>query len=335
MRWLLFLLAWLGCCPPCNAAELFAENEIIEVRLKGPLNSVLKDTQQRSEQPFLLGVDGVDIPVMVRVRGKSRARVCEFPPLRLSFSGSQLRHTVFDGQRELKLVTHCREYGGLGDNVLEEYAAYRIFNLLSDFSYRVRLLRISYEDTGPKADSHVMPQYGFVIEPGNQVAARTGGEWAKVSGVKMSWIEEDQAALVFAFQYLVGNTDWSLVVAEGEQECCHNSGLLMFESRYYLVPYDFDLSGLVNAKYARPDTSLRINNVRQRLYRGYCIDSEAVARAIHTVKSKRPEILGVMQELPGYTGKPALRSTEYLEQFFELAENENKLLKSFEKKCLR
>jgi hypothetical protein len=241
---------------------------------------------------------------------------------------------VFEGQQTLKLVTDCRNDNERSANVLEEYAAYRIFNLLSDYSYRVRLLRISYEDPEAGPDAHASPQYGFVIEPRQHLPARTGGEWARVPGVKMSWIEDHQAALVFVFQYLIGNTDWSLVPAEGEDACCHNGDLLKIDSELYLVPYDFDLSGLVNANYAKPDASLRLKNVRQRLYRGYCIDNEALASAIDTVKSKQAEILGVLKELPDYSDKLAAKSIAYLERFFELAENENTLLNSFEKKCL-
>lgn len=334
MRWLLALVLLLGWSLPSAAAGLFEENDIIEIRLTGPLNSIFRDTEQREEQSFLLNVEGVDIPVKVRIRGKSRARVCDFPPLRLNFPGNDPQTTVFEGQQTLKLVTHCRNDKGRIENTVEEYAAYRIFNLLSDYSYRAHLLHISYEDTGQERDTGALPQYGFIIEPKQHLPARTGGEWAQIPGVKMSWIDDGQAALVFVFQYLIGNTDWSLVPAEGEDACCHNGDLLKIGSDLYLVPYDFDLSGLVNANYAKPDASLRLKNVRQRLYRGYCIDHEALVGAIHTVKSKQAEILGVLKELPGYTEKMAEKSSAYLERFFELAENENKLLKSFEKKCL-
>jgi len=334
MRGLLALVLLLGWSPPSGAAGLFEENDIIEIRLTGPLNALFRDTEQREEQPFLLNVEGVDIPVKVRVRGKSRARLCDFPPLRLNFAGGEALQTVFAGQQTLKLVTHCRNDKGRSENTLEEYAAYRIFNLLSDYSYRVRLLHISYDDTGLERDTDALPQYGFIIEPKQHLPARTGGEWARIPGVKMSWIDDSQAALVFVFQYLIGNTDWSLVPAEGEDACCHNGDLLKIDTGLYLVPYDFDLSGLVSANYAKPDASLRLKNVRQRLYRGYCIDKDALAGAIHIVNSKQAEILGVLKQLPGYTDKMAAKSGAYLERFFELAENENKLLKSFEKKCL-
>jgi len=324
---LLLLLMWT---PPSFAAVLFEENGVIEARLSGPLDSVLEDSVKREEQPFLIHVDGADIPVKVRLRGKSRARICAFPPLRLNFTGSDTRQTVFEGQKKLKLVTHCRNGDGGDTSLLEEYATYRIFSLLSEYSYRVRLLHISYEDPGDAAKQ----QYGFVIEPKKQLLTRTGGEWAKLPGVRLSRLEDKQAALVYVFQYLVGNTDWSLVTAEGSDTCCHNIDLLAIDSQLNLVPYDFDLSGLVNAGYAKPDASLHIKSVRQRRYRGYCTDNEALADAIRRIKSKKAEILRVFEELPGYPDKAEADNVKYLGKFFEMAENEPKLIKSFAKACL-
>jgi hypothetical protein len=326
---LIILLVW---SPQSGAAVLFEENTVIEVQLTGPLHSVIGDGVQREELPFLMTVSGANIPVKVKMRGKSRARICKFPPLRLKFSGSDTQQSVFEGQKKLKLVTHCGKGKGGNVNVLEEYAAYRIFNLLSDYSFRVRLLHIRYEDTGQ--DSEANEQYGFVIEPRQQLQTRTEGEWVQLPGVKLSRLKDQQAALVYVFQYLIGNTDWSLVTAEGDDTCCHNIDLLEMDSELHLVPYDFDLSGLVNAAYAKPDASLRLKNVRQRRYRGYCMDKQSLTSAIRQIKSKRADILQVLEELPDSADKAEARSVKYVSRFFEMAENETKLIKSFEKSCL-
>ena len=334
MKWMLTLVILTGWCPRSDAAVLFEESEVIEVQLTGPLHSIFEDKEQRQEQPFLLSVDGATILVRARIRGKSRARICNFPPLRLNFTGSDTRQSVFEGQEELKLVTHCRGNSSGSMNVLEEYAAYRIFNLLTDTSYRARLLHITYEDTGHDLDANEKRNYGFLIEPKEQLQERIGGEWVQLPGVKMSRVEEDHAALVFVFEYLIGNTDWSLLLADGDDACCHNGDLLEIDSELYYVPYDFDLAGLVNASYAKPDPSLHLKNDRKRRYRGYCIDSAPLERAIRLIKSKEADILGLLQELPEYPEKTAGKNLEYFEKFFESADNEAKLLKKFERGCL-
>jgi hypothetical protein len=101
------------------------------------------------------------------------------------------------------------------------------------------------------------------------------------------------------------------------------------------VPYDFDLAGLVNAAYAKPDPSLRLRSVTRRRYRGYCVSQEALRGAIQIVKSKRKDILAVLTGIPGYTVKEMEDNIEYLDGFFELAQDEEKLLKSFERSCLK
>lgn len=269
----------------------------------------------------------------VRVRGRSRARVCRFPPLRLRFTPHDIEGSPFAGQDKVKLVTHCGGSRSAAANALEEYAAYRMFNLLSDASYRVRLLRISYADTD-SGDDEPLLQYGFLIEPSRQLAARIGGTPVKTEGVKLSSLDERQAAAMYVFQYLIANTDWSLAMAEDDDACCHNVDLFDDGSGWLAVPYDFDLAGLVNAKYARPDPSLRISRVTRRLYRGYCLSSIALADAVANVNRKRDEILAIVDELPGLSGKDRKSRRRYLERYFESAADEAALLDGFEKACL-
>ncbi len=319
---------------PCVAETLFESDEVIEITLTGPLDSVLDDKKQKREQPFVLQVDGLDINILARVRGNSRLRVCHPPPLRLNFINDEAQQTVFEGQKKLRLVTLCRKGERGRMDVLEEYAAYRIFNLLSDISYRVRLLHITYVDTDGRSKLASQPSYAFAIEPKEQLVERVGGEWVELPGVKMSQVAEHQAALVFVFEYLIGNTDWSFALADGDDACCHNGDLLKINGKLNYVPYDFDLAGLVNAAYAKPDPSFRIRKVTSRLYRGYCVSPEALEDAIQIVKSKRDDIFAVLSGIPGYSGKYAEKNIKYLDKFFEQAQNEEKLLDLYERSCI-
>lgn len=319
---------------PCIAVTLFESDEVIEVTLTGPLDSVLDDKKQQREQPFVLQVDGVDINILAKARGNSRLRVCTYPPLRLNFINDEVQQTVFEGQKKLRLVNLCSKGNRGRLDVLEEYAAYRIFNVLSDISYKVRLLHITYIDTDGRSKLASQPGYAFAIEPKEQVVERVGGEWVELQGVKMSQVADQQAALVFVFQYLIGNTDWSFALADGDDACCHNGDLLKINGKLNYVPYDFDLAGLVNAAYAKPDPSFRIRKVTARLYRGYCLDPDAIQDAIQVVKSKRDDILTVLTGIPEYSGKEAEKNIKYLDKFFEQAQNEEKLMKSYERSCI-
>ena len=317
-----------------SASSLFEDNTIIEVNLTGPLSSLFESDDDRRELPFILRTNDVERSIKVRVRGKSRRRVCTFPPLRINFTVNDTSQSIMEGQDKLKLVTHCRENKSAESDILQEYAAYRIFNLISEVGYRVRLLRITYTDTDGGFKESVFDRYGFLIESASALAERVGGQAEHVTGVSLRSLDNQQAATVYIFQYLIGNTDWSLVTADDDDTCCHNGDLFDIGSVRYYVPYDFDLAGLVNAPYARPDPSLRISRVTQRLYRGYCISTDALKDALSTIKARRVDILDVIRQLPGLSLKEIVATIIYLEEFFVRADDENKIVKLFERRCL-
>ena len=278
--------------------------------------------------------NGVEYHIQVRVRGKSRLRVCDFSPLRFNFSDGDTKQTVFADQDNLKLVTYCRSKDVAETDTLQEFAAYRIFNLISDAGYRVRLLRITYRDTDERRKDEVLARYGFLIESQAELADRIGGRPAKVTGVSLRSLDDRQAALVYVFQYMIGNTDWSMAKADDDDVCCHNGDILEIESKHFYVPYDFDLAGLVNAKYAYPDPALRIRKVTQRMYRGYCTSRDTLQSALGMVRKRKADILGVLSEIPGLPEDEQAMSIDYLSQFFTRAEDEEKMLQSFERRCL-
>ncbi len=330
----IFPLALLCVAAQAGASPLFNDNAVIDVELTGPIGSLIKNKKERNELPFVLKANGVEYHIQVRVRGKSRLRVCEFPPLRFNFSGRNTEQTVFAGQDKLKLVTHCRDRNVAQADALQEYAAYRMFSLVSDIGYGVRLLRITYRDTDERRKNEVIVRYGFLIESQAELADRIGGRPAKVTGVSLRSLDDRQAALVYVFQYMIGNTDWSMAKADDDDVCCHNGDILEIESKHFYVPYDFDLAGLVNAKYAYPDPALRIRKVTQRMYRGYCTSRDTLQSALRMVRKRKVDILGVLSEIPGLPEDEQAMSIDYLSQFFTRAEDEEKMLQSFERRCL-
>lgn len=332
------VLVLIGLLPAqAPATALFDADEIIEVRLSGPLGTISRERQhpERTEYPFVLSVNGTDIPVKVRVRGKSRTEACRFPPLRLNFSADAANGTLFAGQDKVKLVTHCRSgQSSFENNTLEEYTAYRIFNLISDIGYRVRLLRIRYEDTDLRLRHLAQTYYGFVIESDDELAARVGGSIEKATGILYSRLDPAQTARVNVFQYLIANTDWSLVSHLEEEMCCHNLDFIEKEGRLFPVPYDFDLSGVVNASYAQGTD--RRGRVTTRTYSGYCRSPiETISVALDEIMALRGEILAAVEAVP-VAGRNTIEArVQYIDRFFEeAADDREKLLKQFKKDCV-
>ena len=86
------------------------------------------------------------LPITLTARGITRLRddICSFPPLRVEFNSPPPPGSLFERQGRLKLVTHCRTAADHQQKILLEYAAYRIFNLLTPVSFRARLAQVIF-----------------------------------------------------------------------------------------------------------------------------------------------------------------------------------------------
>ena len=317
-----------------NSSPLFEKEPVVEVTLAGPIGTLLRDARQKTYLPFSIQTGGKQLAVDIRARGHSRVKVCDFPPLRLDFPEPPPADSIFAGQDRIKMVTHCRQAARGEQDLLDEYAAYRIFNVVTDLSFRVRLLRVHYVDNDGVLSDKGESYYGFLIEPKQEFAARTGAQTVSLKGFPLYRHDLPNAALMYVMQYLIGNTDYMMLKADYDESCCHNVELFELDSKIISVPYDFDLAGLVNAGYARPDPKFRIRRVTQRLYRGLCTDLSYLDTAIENVLSRKEEILAVISEVPGLEPRKRERATAYLDKFFDKAGHKQKLLDSFERTCL-
>lgn len=325
------VLATLPVLAAAHGAALFEDSDFIDATLEGPLGELIDRPDEREQLPFAFRADGMEHAIRVRLRGKSRLRVCELMPLRLNFRKDEVDGTLFAGQDKLKLVVPCHDSERAEKNLVEEYAAYRMFNLLTPASYRVRMLHMTFTDPERGDDTRL---HSFVLESSEQLAARLGGRESGHPEVSLAWFDARHMALVYVFQYLIGNTDWSLVRADGEETCCHNGTLVETGETLLYVPYDFDLSGLVDAPYAYPPPDLRISRVTQRRYRGFCTDRRALQAALDTVVAKREEMNAVVRSLPVLSDRDKDRRISYLDQFFRAARDRERLLRRFEARCL-
>ena len=321
------------------SSPLFESDEALEISLTGPLGSIARERKktERNQYAFELKVGETSLPVMVRVRGKSRRELCPFPPLRLKFEDEEALGTPFERQTTLKLVTHCRNNDDHSENnVLDEYLAYRIYNVVSEAGFRVRLLRINYTDTDGRHRNLDRPYYAFAIEKTKDLEARLGGRLAELDSVIYSRLDPLTTAKMSVFQYLVANSDWSFIRNPGDSACCHNVDLVDTGSRLLPVPRDFDMTGLVNAKYAKPPPSANIRNITTRVFRGYCRSpGSVVALALDQIVAMQEEIMAVTEETPALTMKDRSTRSEFISSFFKAAgKDREKLVRQFDRECI-
>ena len=196
--------------------------------------------------------------IEVRPRGVTRRNICDFPPLMLKMKKKRLKELNLRRTDNLKLTTYCKDDPAFRQYVLKEYINYRLFNLLTENSFKVILAKVLYVDS--KEQHPEITKYGFIIEPADMVAQRIACKLLK-EDTQIKTIHKDQYKSLVVFQYMVGNTDWNLSRKHNIRlmQCDPGEGPLP-------VPYDFDFSGLVNADYASPHPMLPIQSTRERLF---------------------------------------------------------------------
>jgi hypothetical protein len=317
-----------------DARPLFQKTEPLEFTLTAPFKTINKDHNPESKVRYsaVLTVNGSDgaprnIPVKLSARGHFRrmSRNCADVPLRVEFPKDGLAGTPFDGQSTLKLGTGCDDSKEYEQITLREYLTYPMFNLVTPLSFRSRLAKATYVED--KSNKKSGPRYALFLEHENDVARRAEGRIVELPRVLFADLHEDTLTRMMLFEYMIGNTDMSIYAL-------HNVRLVQKPDRTLIsVPYDFDLSGFVHAPYATPDRNLGLRSVLDRLYRGPCRTADQFETAADAFRSKRTEMLALIDSLPDVERAARSEMREYLESFFRGIDKPSSVKKTFFDSC--
>jgi len=320
---------------------IFTAHDVFTARIEAPLSTLIKE---RPEEKYLDGMfyyvdaDGQEqaLDLKIRTRGKYRLqkRTCNFPPIRLNFKKGQVKETAFAGQDKLKLVSHCQtRKRSFEQLVLREYLAYRIYQSLTNQSFGARLMRITYVDTEGKNET--IERYGFVIEDNDNLGDRLGLTRATIRGIKAEELDARQANLAAVYMYMIGNTDFSLILGPADDACCHNAILYSAgEAPYTPIPYDFDFSGFVDAPYADPNPRFKLRSVKSRLYRGRCMNNELLDETFAYFLEKESAIRGLIDGQVGLDERNRNEVTRFVNGFFDDIQNPKSIQRKFINKCI-
>lgn len=319
------------------AKPLFASDAPIRLTIQGPISSIVRSAESSvAPRDATIAVPGAEtLGIRLSPRGITRRKkdVCDFPPLRVEFTQPPAASSVFAGQRRLKLVTHCRQSAGFQQYTLMEYSAYRLFNVITPNSFRVRLAVIDYAEPSGKVSAS---RSGFFIEDIDDVGRRNGFSEARVGDrIPNTQLDPAQSARVALFQYMIGNLDWSMRAGPQGEGCCHNSRLLSKAAGSFVpVPYDFDYSGLVDAPYAVPPAQIKVRNVRTRFYQGYCRHNNDVLAAAADFRARRGAIEGVFGQISGLDQRTQRKALSFLSGFFQEIATDEAVRANILKECM-
>jgi hypothetical protein len=271
---------------------LFITSALLELKLDFDFDSVFSDIGDfpSYHKAILTYTDSlshqVRLNIEIRTRGSFRKESvnCNFPPLRLRFTKEESVNTIFQGLKTVDMVTHCqndlKEYE---QYLLQEYLIYRCFNILTEMSFRVRLLRVTYSDT--QTEGRTIEKFSFLIEDRDAMAERNSGTILNTSIANPARVDQDQFTLVSFFEYMIINSDWSLPIM-------HNIEVIStdyFEAPYP-VPYDFDWSAVINIPYMVPGIGNKAEELKVREYKGACRSNKEFREIVDLYNEKRMEI---------------------------------------------
>jgi len=301
------------------AKPLFASDAPVHITIQAPLSGLVRN---RGSNAVISGTltdpNGVALPISLSLRGLTRrsSDTCDFPPLRVRFTGAPPPQSLFAGEKSLKLITHCRNSASFQQYLLLEYSAYRMYNLLTPRSFRVRLANIDYRDANGQP---IISRLGYFLEPLGDLARRNGMKSSHAPDrIPTSDLSAVDAARYALFQHMIANHDWSMRAGPAGRDCCHNAELIgpLGTGTVIPVPYDFDFSGYVSAPYATPPDELRLTSVRQRQFRGYCMHGAQIAAAAVQFRAMRPQFLATIAQTPELAPATQARAVKFLDGFF-------------------
>ncbi|WP_396636079.1 hypothetical protein [Maribacter sp. R77961] len=343
-----------------QSQHLFKSTDILFLKLEYANKQVKKSTDKENAvyTEIIYGINGIwdTIPVSLRARGNFRRANCYFPPLKIYLKKSLVEGSLFQGHKQLKLVLPCLLQNRSNDDIVKEYLAYKIYEQLSEVHFKTRLVSIEYIDNrDKKLELHPLTAFlpqkkleelhnyegeeafafrkpktyklmSILIEDDKVVAKRNNAKLMKRYVHPLNQGEMASITNSF-FQFMIGNTDFSTAYQ-------HNQKLLFKDLKTIPLPYDFDMSGLVDASYAVvsnvQNNQLDISKVTERKYRGFKRDPKLFQRARKLFLEKKPAIMQLLDEHQKYfDDKQAFqKARDYIQSFYRILQHDLKFEKT-------
>jgi hypothetical protein len=307
------------------ATDLFDNNGLLNLSLEGDVKKLMRDRFDDAKRHQLIlrykNSDSIEhsIRIEAKTRGNFRRKLgnCEYPPIMLYFTGGDsLNSSLFEGQQKLKLVMPCRS----NEHVIKEWLAYQIYNLITPQSFRARLVQLKLKDIRKNDVDQV---FAILLEDEDAMAKRNNSFSVSRQKLHPSRTDSQTFYKMAMFEYLIGNTDWSVQYMQNIKLIVKDTSGTDLPA---VVPYDFDMSGWVDAPYAKPADELILASVKTRRFRGYCVnDIEMYRPVINQFLSVKPEIYSMVNSCSYLSAKTIRTQIEYLNSFYDILSDPLKL----------
>lgn len=312
-----------------DVSKLFISNQILPIKLEYSnldVNKITNDSTYLKTKLSYKKSDGSwkTFKIKMRARGNFRRSKCYYKPLKVKIKKSEYKNTLFDKNKSLKVVLPCLKGKSKNDNIIIEYMAYKIYEIISPYHFKTRLLEVDYtEIKRKKTYRHQLK--GIVIEDVKKVAKRHDGNVYKGQIHPLN-LDNLTATRVALFQFMISNTDYS----SGYQ---HNGKIIFVDKKLIPIPFDFDMSGLVDTSYSMVSIvqyeELTITDVTQRLYRGFKRDKKYLYQGRKEFIAKKEEVFELINSLEPFFENPIkfTQAKKFISEFYIILYNDERFKK--------
>lgn len=313
--------------------DFFDQTEPLELTLEFDIKKFSSEKSDSVYLPanlsyFINEIEKIEKTARIKPRGEYRRNHCFFSPFWLNIKKTNLNNDYLSNVNKIKVVSHCRDSKTYSDFLIKEYLAYKIFNIITDYSFKVRLLKITYIDTGRK--NKITTNWAFMIEPEDMLADRLKAYKLKIDKINYNQTDIMLTTVMSIFQYMIGNTDFSITGR-------HNVKLFTLKDftkqSLIPVPYDFDYSGFVNTSYAKPRPSHGIKSVTERYFYGLCRTDDVYNIVLDIYREKKDDIFSFINTCEYLDKKTKRYVISYLEDFYKEIENPKFIQKHLRTTC--
>lgn len=290
---------------------------------------IREDNFHRSTLQLTENGNSKEIEMNLTLRGGGR-RDDPMPPMKIKFD-QRIVGGIFDGIKELKLVTHgytleereqSQERKNLpADIIVQEYLVYKAYNQFTDRGFKVRQARVKYQDVSGHVLAH---EFGFFFEDTGDFAKRSNSKNDKALGLKPENILPESYATVAFFKWMVGDFDWAIEPNHPVTPAKNVEILKTAEGDRFLVPKDFDLARMI-----RKSDFIVMENIKGLP----CLSEEQIDQLIAKGLALRKPIIEIFQGEPLVSEESRTRVKTYLNSFSAAVQSGAVKAKMQEKSC--
>lgn len=311
---------------------LFQTEDPLPLKMAFSIKDLRKNTNDSTYMDSFLMIESTpgnwdSIPLEMRTRGNFRLDNCFYPPMRIKFKNKQIKGTVFEKNKSLKLVIPCQKGKGADSFIGKEYLAYQLMEEITPYHFDTRLVRIKFTNLDDKKLEEI-ELLGFLIQDDDEVADRFDGEILEGRRISPSFMQDSATVRQDFFQFLIGNTDFSTLFL-------HNQKVLLLPDETVIpLAYDFDMSGLVNPPYAQVSAQLNIKSVTDRLYRGFCRNEAFLEMIRQEFLTKENQFWNTVDAQQAYISEGDMKmSKNFLKGFFDVLKDDRLFKEKVLKAC--